>query len=51
MAQSQFASRVVGIEVDRVNLRTFVIAAVIAAVGGGLAVAGHPLFVADGARS
>lgn len=36
VAQSQFASRVVGIEVDRVNLRTFVIAAVIAAVGGGL---------------
>jgi branched-chain amino acid transport system permease protein len=36
VAQSQFAARVVGIEVDRVNLRTFVIAAVIAGVGGGL---------------
>ena len=36
VAQSQFAARVVGIEVDRVNLRTFVIAAVIASVGGGL---------------
>lgn len=36
VAQSPFAARVVGIDVERINLRTFVIAAVIAAVGGGL---------------
>jgi branched-chain amino acid transport system permease protein len=36
VAQSQFAARVIGIDVDRINLHTFVIAAVIAAVGGGL---------------
>jgi branched-chain amino acid transport system permease protein len=36
VAQSQFAARVVGIDVDRINLRTFVIAAVIAGLGGGL---------------
>ena len=36
VAQSQFAARVVGIDVTKVNLNTFVIAAVIAATGGGL---------------
>lgn len=36
VAQNAFAARVVGIEVERVNLRAFTIAAVVAATGGGL---------------
>jgi len=36
VAQSAFAAKVVGIDVERVNLRAFLIAAVVAAVGGGL---------------
>jgi branched-chain amino acid transport system permease protein len=36
VAQNAFAARVVGINVDRINLHAFLIAAVIAALGGGL---------------